>query len=210
MLVEIAGPSGRLEALLESPAAGPDTPPRAAVVLAHPHPEYGGTMHTKAVYHAAKAFVRIGCAVLRFNFRGVGSSAGRFDEGRGERLDFEAALDHAAAAFPSAPLWAAGMSFGAWVGLSAGAADSRVSALVGIATPVTLYDLAVIAAATQPKFFIHGERDEICPITAMWKFYAEAAEPKELVVIDTADHVFDGLASEVGDAIEQLLGDWPA
>jgi uncharacterized protein len=210
MLAEIAGPAGRLEALLESPTAGPDTAPRAVVVLAHPHPEYGGTMHTKAVYHAAKAFVRIGCAVLRFNFRGVGSSAGHFDEGRGERLDFEAALNHAAMAFPGAPLWAAGMSFGAWVGLSSGAADSRVSALVGIATPVTLYDLGVIAAAPQPKFFIHGERDEICPIKAMWKFYAEAAEPKELVVIDTADHVFEGLASEVGDAIEQLLGDWPA
>lgn len=210
MLVEIAGPSGRLEGLLETPAGMAGTAPRAVVVLAHPHPEYGGTMHTKAVYHAAKAFVRIGCAVLRFNFRGVGSSAGRFDEGRGERLDFEAALNHAAAAFPATPVWAAGMSFGAWTGLSAGAADARVSALVGIATPVTMYDLHAIAAAPQAKFFIHGERDEICPLKAMWQFYAEATEPKELVVIDTADHVFDGLASEVGDAVEQLMGDWPA
>jgi alpha/beta superfamily hydrolase len=210
MLVDIVGPAGRLEALLEEPTAGTDTGLHSVVVLAHPHPEYGGTMHTKAIYHAAKAFVRIGCAVLRFNFRGVGSSAGRFDDGRGERLDFEAALNHAATAFPGTPLWAAGMSFGAWVGLSAGATDSRVSALVGIATPVNLYDLSAIAAAQEPKFFIHGERDEICPIKAMWKFYADAAEPKELVVIDTADHVFDGLASEVGDAVEQLLGDWPA
>ena len=81
MRCEIAGPAGRLEGLIEpGTATTPEHPqgrPRAVVVIAHPHPEYGGTMHTKAVYHAARGFTRIGCAVLRFNFRGVGSSAGR-------------------------------------------------------------------------------------------------------------------------------------
>lgn len=210
MHCEIAGQAGRIEGLLDPPAGGaPGAAPRAAVVLAHPHPEHGGTMHTKAVCQAARAFARIGCIVLRFNFRGIGSSEGRFDDGRGERLDFEAALDHVAERFPDIPLWAGGMSFGAWVGLSAGAADPRVSALIGISSPITLYDLTAVGASPTPKFFVHAERDELSPLKEMWKFYAEAAEPKELVVIDAADHVFDGHASEVGDAVEQLLGDWP-
>src|SRR5881409_1772356 len=101
-LRELAGPAGRLEALLDEPAAerrvGVDgllqTPRgeglRAAVVFAHPHTEYGGTMHTKVVYQTAKALSRIGCAVLRFNFRGAGASAGTFDNGAGEVEDFRA------------------------------------------------------------------------------------------------------------------------
>src|SRR4051812_19068273 len=145
MLREIAGPAGRLEALLDEPAtgrgvtgdgllaAGPGSAPRAAVVVAHPHTGYGGTMHTKAVYQAAKALSRIGCAVLRFNFRGAGASAGAFSDGPGEMADFRAALDVMAARYPGRPLWSAGMSFGAWVGLSVGAEDPRVSTLIGIA-----------------------------------------------------------------------------
>ena len=90
MHLTIAGPAGPLEALLDepSPAERANRPIRAAVVLAHPHPQQGGTMHTKAVFQGAKGLLRIGCAVLRFNFRGVGASAGTFDEGRGEREDF--------------------------------------------------------------------------------------------------------------------------
>src|SRR5204862_382487 len=80
---------------------------RAAVVLAHPLTTHGGTMHTKAVYQTAKALSRIGCAVLRFNFRGAGASAGAFDEGRGEMDDFRAALDFAADRFPGSPVWTA-------------------------------------------------------------------------------------------------------
>jgi hypothetical protein len=85
---------------------------RAAVVFAHPHTEYGGTMHTKVVYQSAKALSRIGCAVLRFNFRGAGASAGTFTNGPGEMQDFRAALDVMHEKYPDAPLWAAGMSFG--------------------------------------------------------------------------------------------------
>ena len=109
---------------------------RAAVVFGHPHPQYGGTMHTKAVYQTAKALARIGCPVLRFNFRGAGRSAGAFDEGRGERDDFRAALDFMHDRYPGAPLWAGGMSFGSWVALTVGADDPRVRALIGIAMPV--------------------------------------------------------------------------
>src|SRR6186997_2712261 len=101
---DLTGPAGKLEALLDEPAGAP----RAAVVFAHPLPTHGGTMHTKAVYQGTKGLVRSGCAVLRFNFRGVGQSAGSFSGGDGEKGDFKAALDYMTARYPSLPLWAAG------------------------------------------------------------------------------------------------------
>jgi len=200
---EIAGPAGRLEAMLDEPPAV-----RAGVVFAHPHPQFGGTMHTKAVYQGAKAFVRTGCAVLRFNFRGVGTSDGAWDEGRGEKEDFRAALDFMRSRHPDVPLWVAGMSFGAWIALTVGADDSRVTTLVGIAPPLSRYDFETVRTSGKPKFFVQGERDEICPLKEMYAFYSRCHDPKELVVIDAADHLFDGKVLEVGDAIEDLLGDW--
>jgi alpha/beta superfamily hydrolase len=217
---EIPGPAGVLEALMEEPPLergvnadglverGQADGLHAAVVIGHPHPQFGGTMHTKAVFQAAKAFSRIGCAVLRFNFRGVGTSAGSFDDGAGEMDDFRAALDFMHARHPGIPLWAAGMSFGAWIALSAGVSDPRVSTLVGICPPLSHYDFEAVRTSTKPKFFIQGERDERCPLKEMQAFYASAADPKELVVIDAADHLFDGKLVEVAEAIEDLLGDW--
>ena len=219
---EIAGPAGRLEALLEEPPAhggvnadglverGRAGGVRAAVVLAHPHPQYGGTMHTKVVYQAAKAFTRIGCAVLRFNFRGVGTSEGSWDDGRGEMDDFRAGIAFMRQQYPSARVWAAGMSFGAWVALTVGAQDEAVSTLIGIAPPVSRFDFESVRTTDKAKFFIQGERDELCPLKDMQEFYARARDPKELAVIDGADHLFDGKIIEVADAIEDLLGDWTA
>ena len=205
---EIQGPAGRLEALLEPPVLSPGQPVRAAVVFGHPLPIEGGTMHTKAVYRATKALARIGCAVLRFNFRGVGSSEGTWDEGPGEIADFRAALDVMAARYPDTELWTAGFSFGSWVALTVGATDDRVRVLIGIAPPLDRYDFSVVAKSTKPKFFIHGEFDEISPLKRMYEFYSQVPEPKELVVIDGASHLFDGKVLEVGDAIEDLLGDY--
>jgi alpha/beta superfamily hydrolase len=171
-------------------------------------------MHTKAVYQGAKGLVRIGCAVLRFNFRGVGRSAGEFDQGEGEKEDFKAALDYMAARYPGVPLWAAGFSFGAWVALEVGAVDDRVTALIGIAPPVATsvsghdYTFERTLASTKPKFFVQGEEDEVCPIEGMRAFYARLEEPKELVTIDAADHLFDGKTPEVGEALEDLLSDF--
>jgi alpha/beta superfamily hydrolase len=165
-------------------------------------------MHTKVVYQAAKALSRIGCAVLRFNFRGAGASTGSFTDGPGELDDCRAALDFMRDRYPSAPLWVGGMSFGAYIAMTAGAGDARVSTMIGIALPVSRYDFDPVARSPKPKFFIHGERDEICPLPQIREFYARAAEPKELVVIDGADHLFDGKVSQVADAIEDLLGDW--
>jgi uncharacterized protein len=202
---EIPGPLGPLEALLEEPAGGA---PRAVVVFAHPLPTHGGTMHTKMCYQGAKGLVRAKTAVLRFNFRGVGRSVGSFDEGHGEQDDFRAAIDFVAARYPGVEIWAAGASFGSYVALTAGAADHRVCALIAVAPPVDRYDFATVKQSTKPKFIVHGEEDELIPLKAVREFYAQLQEPKELVIIDRANHLFEGQASEVGDALEELLGDF--
>lgn len=203
-LREIPGPLGPLEGLLDLPAG----PPRAAVVFAHPLPIEGGTMHTKVVFQGAKALTRIGCVVLRFNFRGVGRSAGAWDEGRGEKDDYRAAIDFLSGRYPDLEMWAAGFSFGSYIAMTGGAEDSRICALIGIAPPVDRYDYTAVIRSTKPTFIIHGERDELIPLRAVREFYARLQEPKELVEIDRATHLFEGQASEVGDALEDLLSDF--
>lgn len=231
-LREIQGPAGPLEALLDEPfdsgvvavaqgrpfdsdvarvaqgrqgLAGGAGGARAAAVFGHPHPQYGGTMHTKVVYQAAKALARIGVAVLRFNFRGVGRSAGTFDAGPGEMDDFQAGLAFMEGRYPGVPLWAAGFSFGSWIALAVGAEDPRVQLLLAIAPPVDRYDFGAVKGSHTPKFIIHGEFDELVPLKDVRRFYAELAEPKELVVIDAANHLFDGQTMEVGETVESLL-----
>ncbi|OFW38934.1 MAG: hypothetical protein A3J29_21885 [Acidobacteria bacterium RIFCSPLOWO2_12_FULL_67_14b] len=203
-LREIPGPAGPLEALLDQP----DGEPRAVAVFGHPHPLHGGTMHTKALYQAAKAMTRIGVAALRFNFRGVGRSHGTFDSGEGEKADFKAAIAFVAGRYPDLPIWAAGMSFGAWVALTVGAEDPRVTVLVGIAPPVDRFDFDVLRTCTLPKFIIHGEEDELISIKEIRKFYAALPEPKELVTIEHANHLFETKTTLVGDAVEDLLADF--
>jgi alpha/beta superfamily hydrolase len=202
-LREIAGPAGPLEALLDLPAGEP----RAAAVFAHPHPLHGGTMHTKAVYQSSKALARIGVAVLRFNFRGVGRSAGTHDGGPGEMEDFRAALDVMADRFAGRALWAAGFSFGSWIAWNVGLDDPRVPLLLGIGLPVDRFDFGPVRSSPKAKFLIHGERDELISLRDIRRFYAELSEPKELAVIDGADHLFNGKTSEVGEAVEDLLGE---
>jgi len=203
-LREIAGPAGPLEALLDLP----EGEPRAVAVFGHPHPLHGGTMHTKALYQAAKAMTRIGVASLRFNFRGVGRSEGTFDAGQGERDDFRAAIAFVADRFPDLPIWAGGMSFGSWIAMTTGAEDTRVSLLLGIAPPVDRYDFEVLKTCNLPKFIIHGEDDELISIKEVRKFYSQIPEPKELVTIEHAVHLFEGKTTLVGDAVEGLLADF--
>jgi len=205
-LREIPGAVGVLEALLDLP----EGEPRAVAVFGHPHPLHGGTMHTKALYQAAKAMARIGVAALRFNFRGVGRSAGTFDAGMGEKDDFRAALSYAAGRFPGVPLWAAGMSFGSWIALSVGAEHPDVSLLLAIAPPVDRYDYDIVKASPKPTFIVHGEEDELVSVKDVRRFYGQLAEPREICVIEDATHLFDGKTTLVGDAVADLLEDWKA
>jgi uncharacterized protein len=105
-------------------------------------------------------------------------------------------------------VWAGGMSFGAWVAMTMGATDPRVSTLIGIAPPVNMYDFSSVIAAGKSTFLIHGEFDELIPVKEVRKFYGQLSEPKELVVIDSADHLFGGKVGEVAEAVEDLLQDY--
>ena len=203
-LREIPGPAGPLEVVWNMPVGSP----RAAVILAHPLPTAGGTMHTKVVFQVAKALARIGCVVLRFNFRGVGLSAGAWDDGRGEHDDYRAALDYVATTCPDLELWAAGFSFGSYVALTVGADDARICALIAIAPPVDKYDFASVQSSPKPIFIVHGEDDELISLKLVRHFYAGLEEPKELIEIDRANHLFEGQASEVGDVLADLLEDF--
>src|SRR5580765_1850567 len=137
---------GQLEALLKEPSA-----PIAAAVVCHPHPLGGGTMNNNVVYRLSRALVDAGVVVLRFNFRGVGASTGRHDGGVGEEADALAALDTLAGLHPDLPLWMAGFSFGARVGLTGGAREPRVGKLLGIGLALSMFDYSFLATTPKPK-----------------------------------------------------------
>src|SRR5215470_9551346 len=147
----LPGPAGKLEAVLWTPHG--DTPPRRAALVCHPHPLFGGTLHNKVVYQAAKALDGLGMPVLRFNFRGSGLSEGKHDRGRGELDDVRAALDYLAARFPGTSLLLAGFSFGSWVGLRVGCEDPRVQRLIAIGAPVNNSDFSYLRNCGKPKLF---------------------------------------------------------
>lgn len=185
----IQGPAGRLEALLIRPTV----PPIGAAVVCHAHPVQGGMMHFKVVFRAAKALQHHGVAALRFNFRGVGLSEGRHDEGRGEQQDVQAALDDLERRFPGLPLLVGGFSFGSAMALATAARDARVRAAFALGFPIThVPDKGYLASLGVPRLFVQGERDEFGPRAAIESLVAALPEPKELHVIPGSDHFFNG------------------
>jgi len=198
----IEGPAGRLEALLNS---GADSANHAALVC-HPHPVYGGTMHNKVVFHAMKALNSFGFPVLRFNFRGFGLSQGEHAHGEGEPEDVRAALDWLDGEY-HLPLVFAGFSFGAVVGLGVACPDDRVKAVIGLGLPVQpvddrTYDLDFLRSCAKPKLFVSGSRDQFGPRAKLEALVNSLPEPKKLVIIDSADHFFEGRLREVREAVE--------
>jgi hypothetical protein len=201
------GPAGNLEALLNG---GADNATHAALVC-HPHPLFGGTLHNKVVFHTMKALNSFGFPVLRFNFRGTGLSQGEHDRGIGEVDDVRTALDWLDREF-HLPLIFAGFSFGAAVGLPAACADSRVTALIGAGVPVVpvaadteeprVYNLDFLRECTLPKLFISGARDQFGPRAQLEALVNSLPDPKKLVLIEGADHFFEGRLKELRDAIE--------
>ncbi len=198
----IAGPAGSLEALLESDA---QAAPRYAAVVCHPHPLYGGTMHTKIVFRAAKAAVLEGVPALRFNFRGVGTSQGEFAHGIGESGDVRAALDEISARYPGARVFLMGFSFGSAVGLQVGAADERVAALVGMGLPVQKYDFSYLQSCPKPKLFVEGAEDEFGPRAQVEALIAMFSPPKELHWVEGGDHYCTGRLDEVEEVIRKFI-----
>jgi alpha/beta superfamily hydrolase len=196
------GPAGRLEALLN---AGIEVATHAALVC-HPHPLYGGTFHNKVVFHAMKALNGFGFPVLRFNFRGTGLSQGQHDDGDGEVEDVRASLDWLDREF-HLPIIFAGFSFGAAVGLRAACPDARVKAVIGLGIPVLpaderVYDFDFLRECDKPKLLVSGTRDQFGPRARLEEVVASAAEPKKLVLIEGADHFFEGRLRELREVIE--------
>jgi alpha/beta superfamily hydrolase len=209
--VFIEGPAGRLEGLLWSPSHGHamHSKPPVAAVICHPHPLFGGTMHNKVVYQAARTLDGLGVPSLRFNFRGVGLSAGKHDRGDGERNDVRAALNHMAGEFPGAPLMVCGFSFGCWVGLRVGCEDERVTELVGLGPPVGDSDFSYLAASDKPRLFILGEKDQFGlpeQLGTLVKTFSKAAQrDSKVVIVSGADHFFAGKLSEMDAALSAWL-----
>ena len=206
----LQGPAGRLEALLN---AGTPNATHAALIC-HPHPLFGGTLHNKVVFHTMKALNSFGFPALRFNFRGAGLSHGQHDQGQGEIEDVRTALNWLDAEF-HLPIIFAGFSFGAAVGLQAAALDERVKALIGVGTPVgpvaadteipRVYTFDFLRNSTKPKLFISGARDKFGPRAKLEALAASVPEPKKLVIIEGADHFFEGRLRELREAIENWV-----
>jgi alpha/beta superfamily hydrolase len=193
--VELNGPAGRLEALLN---AGVPKAPFAALVC-HPHPKGGGTMHNRVVYHAMKVLNDpewgFGFPVLRFNFRGTGLSEGVHD-GEAEACDVGAAIDWLVNEY-KVPVIVAGFSFGAVMALKACCARrGNVRALAAIGLPTHAegrdYEYPSLKDCTLPKVFVSGDRDQYAPAAQLAEVVASAAEPKQLAIVPGADHFFSG------------------
>lgn len=198
----IEGPAGRLEAMLWTVA---NAEPDLVAVMCHPHPVFGGTMHNKVVYQAAKALHGHGIPVLRFNFRGAGLSEGAHDKGRGEQDDVRAAVNYLAREFPGRAILLGGFSFGAWVGLRVGCEDARVAKLIGLGIPVNGSDLSYLRTCAKPKLIIQGGNDQFGSRDKVEALFAEMPEPKQLVIVEGVDHFFAGKLSEMGAAIDLWL-----
>jgi alpha/beta superfamily hydrolase len=207
---DLYGPEGRLEALLNT---GRDDAPYS-VLLCHPYPPGGGTMHNKVVYNAMKVFTSFGLPVLRFNFRGTGLSEGTFDHGDGEQNDVRAALSWLEHNLKR-PILFAGFSFGSYVGLRACCGDVRVKGLIALGLPSKTagrrYSYGFLPRCTEPKLFISGDHDEFGPRKATEALLVHAPEPKHAVWVEGADHFFQGIpsspAAKLG-VMQQELGSW--
>jgi uncharacterized protein len=203
----IPGPAGLLEALLEEPEDGQ---PREACLICHPHPAHGGTMHNKVVYRMAKGLRRSGRVVLRFNFRGVGLSAGSYDNMVGELEDARAALGWLRERYPALPYSLAGFSFGSRIIMRLGCSENGPAAaaaaiLIGVGFPTWREDNTYLTRCTLPKLFVQSTVDEFGPRPDLEALFQTMAEPKELRFIEAGDHFFAGALEK----LEELLSTYP-
>ena len=200
--VTIPGPAGPLEGLLQERE---QDPARIIAVVCHPHPLYGGTLHNKVVHRAASTLHGLGVVVLRFNFRGVGGSAGGYDQGAGELDDARSALRWLEARHPNARRWLLGFSFGSWVAARLAASEPVTERVVLIAPGVRTSSFESMRTASVPKLVIQGTADDICPLAALELEYPSWSDPKELVLVEGGTHFFDRQLSALGDALSQHL-----
>ena len=198
--LSIDGPAGKLEALLEEPE---DQAPAAAALVCHPHPLHGGTMHNKVVYRIARGLRRAGSVVLRFNYRGVNRSQGKYDNGIGEVEDARAALGVLQSRYPGLPFSLAGFSFGSRIILKLGCEISGPSSLMVVGFPASYQESGDLGRCEVPRVFIQSTHDEFCSIPAMESYFAALTGPKELIWVEARDHFFAGALDQFEDAVFQ-------
>jgi len=199
--VLIPGPAGDLEALIELPAEGE---PAGFGVACHPHPLHGGSMENKVVHTLCRVFNEVGLAAIRFNFRGVGASAGGYDEGVGEVEDALAVMDWAERRYGREP-WLAGFSFGAAVALHA-AARRPPARLVTVAPPVGRLPVATERQPECPWIIVQGEEDELVDADAVVAWVNELAPGPELLLLPEVDHFFHGKLTLLRERLLALVG----
>ena len=195
------GPVGRLEAVLELPV---DASPVGSVVVCHPHPQHGGTLHNKVAHTLARAFVRMGYAALRFNFRGTELSEGEFDDGNGELDDALAALDWLRDRSPGLPLWVSGFSFGAAIAVKAAVATDT-NGLISVAPAIDRFASGLTSQPECPWLIVQGDQDELVDIeeTVTW---VDSLDPgPELLIIPAGEHFFHGRLVELRDAVSEFV-----
>jgi alpha/beta superfamily hydrolase len=196
------GPSGRLEAVLETPA---EALPAGAAVVLHPHPQHGGTMHNKVAHTLARAFVNEGFAALRFNFRGTEASDGEFDEGIGERDDALAAIEWMAERYRGLPLWVAGFSFGAAMAVKA-AVERPVDGLISIAPAITRFAGGLESQPECPWLVLQGDVDELVDIEETIDWINGLKPGPELEIFEGAEHFFHGRLVDLREAVREFVG----
>jgi alpha/beta superfamily hydrolase len=199
----IDGPAGRLEAIFESPA---DAEASAAVVVCHPHPQHGGTMHNKVAHTLARTFVRLGFAALRFNFRGTEKSDGQFDEGIGEMDDALAAIEWMQQAQQGKPLWLAGFSFGAAISVRA-ALESDVSGLVSVAPAISRFAAGMTRQPQCPWLVVQGDEDELVDIEETIAWFNSLGPGPELLIMEGAEHFFHGRLIDLREAVSGFVNE---
>jgi len=196
----LAGPCGAIDALIETPA---DSSPAAFGVICHPHPLYGGTLENKVVHTLARSFQELGAATIRFNFRGVGASAGRFAEGLGETADTLAVVAAGRARFADIPLWLAGFSFGAAIAVRA-SAEARARQLVTVAPAVTLVNLNDIKMPDCPWLIVQGGDDELVDANTVLAWAAHLAPAPTVKLLPGVGHFFHGRLRELSAVVVEF------
>ena len=197
----LSGPSGLLEAILETPA---DRKIIGCGVVCHPHPQQGGTMHNKVAHTLARAFVNRHIAALRFNFRGVGKSEGNYDEARGELQDALAAASWIRHRYAGLPLWFGGFSFGAAIAIRAGA-ESGAAGLISVAPAVSRFAGGMSKQPACPWLIVHGDKDELVNIDETIEWVQTLGPGPVLEVFEDTGHFFHGRLLRLRGSVENFI-----
>ncbi len=204
--IAIPGPAGDLQALIETPQPWDETRPVPAFgVMCHPHPLHGGTLDNKVVYTVARAFEERGAPAIRFNFRGVGTSAGRYDEGAGETDDALAVIAYGRQRWPGAALWLGGFSFGGAVAINA-AARAAPERLVLISPAVSRVKVLTGVVLPPATLVVQGDADDVIEPHTVLDWAATVSPAPAVSVFAGAGHFFHGRLHELRETVLSFLG----